>query len=50
MPASNSPRLAETRRMAASDWLAPVIMFLMKSLCPGASMIVKKYFGVSNFR
>ena len=26
-----------------------MIMFLMKSLCPGASIIVIKYFGVSNF-
>ncbi len=36
--------------MAASAWLAPVTMFLTKSRCPGASMTVKKYFGVSNFR
>nr|CAA51988.1 unnamed protein product [Desulfurococcus mucosus DSM 2161] len=49
IPASNSPFLALTTRIAASAWLAPVIMFLTKSLWPGASMMVKKYFFVSNF-
>ena len=28
-------------RMAQSAWEAPVIMFLMKSRCPGASMTVQ---------
>lgn len=28
----------------------PVIMFLMKSRCPGASITVMKYFSVSNFQ
>src|SRR5213593_1258737 len=46
---SNSPFLPETTRIATSAWLAPVIMFLMKSRCPGASMMVKKFFVVSNF-
>ena len=50
MPASNSPRFAETNSMAASAWLAPVTMFLTKSRWPGESMTVKKYFGVSNLR
>ena len=50
MPASNSPFLAEVKRTAASAWLAPVIMFLTKSLCPGASMTVKLYFLVWNCR
>ena len=35
-------------RMAQSAWEVPVIMFLMKSLWPGASMMVKWYLGDSN--
>ena len=49
MATSNSPFFADTTRIATSAWLAPVIMFLMKSRCPGASMMVKKFFVVSNF-
>lgn len=30
-------------------WEVPVIMFLMKSRCPGASMMVMVYLGVLNF-
>ncbi len=46
---SVSPSFAESTRIAASASEAPVIMFLIKSLWPGASINVKKYFGVSNF-
>mmetsp|Transcript_5101 Transcript_5101/g.15266 ORF Transcript_5101/g.15266 Transcript_5101/m.15266 type:complete len:240 (-) Transcript_5101:179-898(-) len=49
MPASNSPGGDATTRIARSACDVPVIMFLMKSRCPGASMIVKKYLSVSNF-
>jgi len=35
------PSFADTTRTAASAWLVPVIMFFTKSLCPGASIIVK---------
>merc|ERR1711907_90397 len=37
-------------RTEQSAWEVPVIMFLMKSLCPGASITVQWYFGVSNFQ
>ena len=37
-------------RTPQSAWEVPVIMFLMKSLCPGASMMVTEYFEVSNFQ
>ena len=37
---SFSPVFAETTRTAASASEAPVIMFLMKSRCPGASISV----------
>ena len=50
MPASNSPFLAEQKSTAASAWLAPVIMFLTKSLWPGASITVMLYFLVWNCR
>jgi len=40
MPTSNSPFPAETTNNAASAYEVPVIIFLIKSLCPGASMIV----------
>ena len=46
---SVSPSLAESTKTAQSASEAPVIMFLIKSRCPGASINVKKYFGVSNF-
>ena len=36
-------------RTAQSACEVPVIMFLMKSRCPGASMTVQLYLGVSNF-
>ena len=36
-------------RTAQSAWDVPVIMFLMKSLCPGASKMVAWYLLVSNF-
>jgi len=49
MPASNSPCADAMTRIAASACDVPVIMFLMKSRCPGASMIVKTLFGLSNF-
>jgi hypothetical protein len=39
--ASVSPCLADTTSIAASAWLAPVIMFLTKSLWPGASISVQ---------
>ncbi len=35
-------------RMATSAWEVPVIMFLMKSRWPGASITVYEYLGVSN--
>ena len=38
IPASNSPVPAAIMRIAQSAWEVPVIMFLMKSRCPGASM------------
>jgi len=40
MPASNSPVAAGTTSMATSAWDVPVIMFLMKSRWPGASITV----------
>jgi len=40
IPASNSPTGDAIIRIAQSAYEVPVIMFLMKSLCPGASMIV----------
>ena len=48
IPASNSPGAAEIINTATSAYDVPVIMFLMKSLWPGASMIEQKYFAVSN--
>jgi hypothetical protein len=36
--------------MAASAYDVPVIMFLMKSRCPGASIIVKVLSADSNFQ
>src|SRR3989338_7208996 len=44
-----TPSAAATTRMPASTWLAPVIIFLIKSLCPGASIIVNSYLLVTNF-
>ena len=46
---SVSPSFAERTRTAQSASDAPVIIFLIKSLWPGASIRVKKNFGVSNF-
>ena len=43
------PSFAATQRTAASACDAPVIIFLIKSLCPGASIIVNSYLSVSNF-
>ena len=40
IPASNSPTPAATIRTAQSAWEVPVIMFLMKSRWPGASIMV----------
>merc|ERR1719384_2201335 len=40
-PASNSPTPDAMTRIATSACDVPVIIFLMKSRCPGASMIVK---------
>jgi len=50
IPASNSPGGEAIMSKATSAWEVPVIMFLMKSLCPGASMMVKLNFSVSNFQ
>ena len=41
IPASNSPVPAAMMRIAQSAWEVPVIMFLMKSRCPGASMTLR---------
>merc|ERR1712045_292979 len=41
--------LAATIKTAQSACEVPVIMFLMKSLWPGASMMVTKYLSVMNF-
>ena len=49
MPASNSPAPAATVRTAQSAWEVPVITFLMKSLCPGASMMVTQNLLVPDF-
>jgi hypothetical protein len=49
IPASNSPFPDATISKATSAYEVPVIMFLMKSRCPGASIIVYSNFGVSNF-
>ena len=49
MPASNSPAPAATVRTAQSAWEVPVITFLMKSLCPGSSMMVTQNLLVSDF-
>merc|ERR1711935_614906 len=49
-PDSNSPGGEAIMRMATSAWEVPVIMFLMKSLCPGASIMVKTPFSDSNFQ
>jgi len=40
IPASNSPTGDAIIRIAQSAYDVPVIIFLMKSLCPGASMMV----------
>merc|ERR1711907_877347 len=50
IPASNPPLVESIMRTEQSAWEVPVIMFLMKSLCPGASITVQWYFGVSNFQ
>merc|ERR1712137_862721 len=42
IPASNSPTPPATISTAQSAWEVPVIMFLMKSRCPGASMMVPR--------
>jgi len=44
IPASNSPSGEAIINKAQSAYEVPVIMFLMKSLCPGASMMVKENF------
>ena len=41
IPASKPPTDESITRMAISAWDVPVIMFLMKSRWPGASMTVK---------
>jgi len=41
IPASNSPTGVAIIKTATSAYEVPVIMFLMKSLWPGASMMVK---------
>jgi hypothetical protein len=46
IPASNSPYGVAIIKIATSAYEVPVIIFLMKSLCPGASIIVKTYFSV----
>merc|ERR1740139_720433 len=48
--ASNSPSPPAIMRMAASAGEVPVIMFLMKSRWPGASMMVKILLADSNFQ
>ena len=48
-PASNSPFGAAIIRIAASDYDVPVIIFFIKSLWPGASIIVNTDFSDSNF-
>lgn len=48
IPASNSVGAADTTNTATSAYEVPVIIFLMKSLCPGASIIVHLYFLVLN--
>jgi len=40
IPASNSPEGEAIIKIAISAYDVPVIIFLMKSLCPGASIIV----------
>merc|ERR1719445_1212001 len=50
IPASNSPVPEAIIKTPQSAWEVPVIMFLMKSRCPGASMMVTWYLGVSNFQ
>ena len=44
IPASNYPLVAGAINMAQSAWAVPVIIFLMKSLWPGASIIVTSVF------
>ncbi len=39
IPASNSVGAADTTNTATSAYEVPVIIFLIKSLCPGASII-----------
>jgi len=50
IPASNSPYGEAIIKIATSAYEVPVIMFLMKSLWPGASMMVKENLGDSNFQ
>jgi len=40
IPASNSPLGEAITKSATSAYEVPVIIFLIKSLCPGASIIV----------
>jgi len=40
IPASNSPYGLAIIKIAQSAYEVPVIIFLIKSLCPGASIIV----------
>jgi hypothetical protein len=46
IPASNSPLGEAIIKTPTSAYEVPVIMFLIKSLCPGASIMVKTYFSV----
>jgi hypothetical protein len=46
IPDSNSPAGEAIIRIPISAYEVPVIIFLMKSLCPGASIIVKQYLSV----
>ena len=45
IPASNSPVPPAMMRIAQSAWEVPVIMFLMKSRCPGASITYADVYG-----
>jgi len=48
IPASNSPGGEAIIKIATSAYEVPVIIFLIKSLCPGASMMVNENLFVSN--
>ena len=48
IPASNSDGAADMIKIATSAYEVPVIIFLIKSLCPGASMMVQLYLSVLN--